>query len=160
MLIANNIFMSETPGASFQDIGFYFKTSMSANRIIVDHQYMYFVRRDDENSSVFARDKINYPLHEYKAVRRYLSDKPDLRRSYIRYYTYRKFKSYRFTLERISDEYCKTFMRGFIREWRYAMEHGEVDYSLFTDAELDWIREHLKGQPRKKTRPKEIEHER
>lgn len=69
------IFFSETPGASFQDIGFYFKTSITAKKIKIVNKEYYMVRRDNENSSVFSKDKSEYVVFEYKNIYNFLKKK-------------------------------------------------------------------------------------
>uniref|UniRef100_UPI00307F1037 glycosyltransferase n=1 Tax=Desulfovibrio piger TaxID=901 RepID=UPI00307F1037 len=92
-----NIFFSETPGASFQDIGFYFKTSVTAEKIkFIDMQH-YMVRRDNENSSVFAKDKFEYTVLEYKKLYEFLENTSKLKAEFIALYNLRKFFSYKFT---------------------------------------------------------------
>ena len=69
---------NETPGASFQDNGFYFQTFVYAKRaMIVDKPY-YMNRRDNPNSSVNNREKVYCCNVEYDYIREILMKDPDL----------------------------------------------------------------------------------
>lgn len=138
-----NIFFSETPGASFQDIGFYFKTSISAKKIkLVDKQY-YMVRRDNENSSVFAKDKFEYTVFEYDQLYNFLEQDKARKAEFVALYNLRKFFSYKFTYERIASEYREAFKKIFYNEIKTAIFKNEINCDLFTINEIEWIKEKL-----------------
>ena len=65
---------------------------------------------------------------------------------WLGYFTYRKFKSFQFTLKRIDERYKPYFREIFIREWGRALENDEIDYTLFNSVELAWIRENLESE--------------
>ena len=53
----NQIRFNETPGASFQDNGFWFQTFMKAEKAMLVDEAYYMVRRDNPNSSVKSAEK-------------------------------------------------------------------------------------------------------
>ena len=64
-LMDRGIRHNETPGASFQDNGFWIQTMLYANRIyFIDHAF-YHLRRDNSDSSVYSRDKVFAMCNEY-----------------------------------------------------------------------------------------------
>lgn len=139
-----DIFFSETPGASFQDIGFYFKTSVTAKKIkLIDKQY-YMVRRDNENSSVFAKDKFEYTVYEYEQLYDFLERDKARKEQFITLYNLRKFFSYKFTYERIASEHKNTFKEIFYREISSAILKNEINKDLFIPSEIEWLKENLK----------------
>ena len=60
-----NIMHNETPGASFQDNGFWFQTFMWAQRAYFLNKPFYMNRRDNPNSSVYDKSKIFQVLEEF-----------------------------------------------------------------------------------------------
>jgi len=67
-LIENNIRHHESPGASFQDNGFYFQTLMHAKRVYLLNQPYYMNRRDNPGSSVFDKRKAYCMCDEYRFI--------------------------------------------------------------------------------------------
>lgn len=57
---------NETPGASFQDFGFKFQTSLFAKRIVAVNQSFYRYRRDNSGSSTYNPRTAEYNLRESK----------------------------------------------------------------------------------------------
>ena len=55
-LIENGIRFSETPGASFQDLGFCIRTWLKANKIAITHKPVYHYREDNPNSSTRRKE--------------------------------------------------------------------------------------------------------
>ena len=55
-LIENGIRFSETPGASFQDLGFCIRTWLNANKIAITHKPVYHYREDNPNSSTRRKE--------------------------------------------------------------------------------------------------------
>jgi hypothetical protein len=52
-LLENNIWHNETPGASYQDNGFWFQTFLHGKRAFFLKKAFYMNRRDNPNSSVY-----------------------------------------------------------------------------------------------------------
>ena len=68
-IVNNNIRMSETPGASYQDISFSFMTQLYARRVwfMSDHFYRY--RIDNPDASVNSMAGIKKHIYEYEKLR-------------------------------------------------------------------------------------------
>ena len=75
----NNIRFLETPGASYQDTSFAFKTTASAERFILLNDTYVHYRQDNENSSVKSKDKIFVICEEYKEIEKYLDVNPKIK---------------------------------------------------------------------------------
>lgn len=140
----NKIKFSETPGASFQDIGFYFKTSILAKNIKIINKQLYMVRRDNENSSVFSKDKYEYTIYEYDKLKQFLNNNVELKIKFEKAYYIRKYFSYRFTYQRIGDEYKDTFLDVFSKDFKEAFNKNIINLSLFNDSDKNWISSNLK----------------
>lgn len=133
-LVRNGVKHSETPGASFQDIGFFWKTTACAKRVMLINKPFYMYRSDNPNQSVKKRDKVYFRDQEYDRIMEFL--KADQRsgmwdRYKERYFTGR-FKRDLITLRRIDDSFVNEyyeFMRGYFID---AAEKEGFDPSTFT----------------------------
>ena len=128
---------NETPGASFQDNGFWFQTFAFAKRgMVIDKPY-YMNRRDNPNSSVKNVQKIYCINAEYDHIRDVLMQYPETWERFKTYYTLERFHNSVATLRRISNEFKKDYVERFSKEMKRAKQMGEMDEELFTAAERD-----------------------
>lgn len=128
---------NETPGASFQDNGFWFQTFAFAKRgMVIDKPY-YMNRRDNPNSSVKNVQKIYCINAEYDHIRDVLMQYPETWERFKTYYTLKRFHNSVATLRRISNEFKKDYVERFSKEMKRAKQTGEMDEELFTAAERD-----------------------
>ena len=138
----NNIRHNETPGASFQDNGFWFQTFMYARRAMFIDRAYYYNRRDNPNSSVLSTNKIWCMSEEYKYIKSLIERRTDLYNKFIRLIHVTKFRNYMFTLKMIGDQEKQEYIKRFYEEYLDAKEKDELDKSLFLDNEwetLSWI---------------------
>src|SRR5699024_6937875 len=63
-----NIRHNVSPGASFQDNGFWFQTFCLAERVYFVNRPYYMNRRDNPNSSVKSREKVYCMNEEYRFI--------------------------------------------------------------------------------------------
>ena len=125
---------NETPGASFQDNGFWFQTFIFATRaMIVDKPY-YMNRRDNPNSSVHNREKVYCMNIEYDHIRDILMEHPELWERFKGMYWYKKDNNYIGTIRRIGMEYRREFVERFSAEFKRGLEKKELDPSVFSVA--------------------------
>ena len=75
MLEKNKIKFLETPGASYQDAGFQFKTFASANSIFCIEKPLYYYRCDNEKSSVKSSKKIMCVKEEFDEIEKFIKGK-------------------------------------------------------------------------------------
>ncbi len=135
-LLEHHIRHHETPGASFQDNGFFFQTFVYAKRAMILDQAYYKNRRDNPNSSVKSREKVYCMNQEYDYIRSILvSDRKSWEK--FRYmYWWVKYRNYMFTYQRIDDQYKKEYLERMRSEFRRAAQRGELKQEVFT--ELEW----------------------
>lgn len=130
-LIQNEIWHNETPGASYQDNGFWFQVFVKAQSVFfVDRSY-YRLRRDNPNSSIRSKKKVYCICDEYDFIRRKLLEWGE--REYLPYQWYWRFKGYVGTLRRISSEYKEEFLNRFQRDFLYGQENGELEWELLKE---------------------------
>lgn len=123
-----------TPGAAFQDNGFFWQTFMYAKRcMFVDKPY-YMNRRDNPNSSVKNKTKVYCMNVEYDFIRDIFMQKEnkELWERFKYYYNYKRYYSYLFTLGRISEEFKKEYVERFSREFRRAESQEELGLQVFS----------------------------
>ena len=133
---------NETPGASYQDNGFWFQGFCQAERITFLDKPLYYNRRDNPNSSVNNREKIYCANEEYAYIRKFLKENKALEQEFLYQFSMKKYHTYLFTLNRIGWQYKKEYLQRFAKEFRYAKEQNELSKAVFTPQEwsnLHWI---------------------
>ena len=127
----NNIRHNETPGASYQDNGFWFQTFAWAKRIYFIDRAFYMLRRDNPNSSVHNRAKVFCIFEEYAFIEKRLRADPVKETLFIGIFHKKKFDNCRFHLDRVGDEFKMDFLRRMADEFKEARANGELDERLF-----------------------------
>jgi len=125
---------NETPGASFQDNGFFWQTFMYAERVMFLNKPYYMNRRDNPNSSVKNKEKVYCMNTEYYYIRQIFREKgnEELWDKFKYYYNLKRYHNYVFTLSRISGEFKKEYVNRISEEFREAAKLGEIDFGLFS----------------------------
>lgn len=136
---------NETPGASFQDNGFWFKTFSQAKRVYFVNKPYYMNRRDNPNSSVHSKEKVFCMNDEYIMLRQFLRDNKSLEERFLGIYNFKRFGNYIFSYRRVGDEYKMLYLERFYEEFKEAYENNEIDESLFTAYGREQLSYILKG---------------
>lgn len=131
-----NIRHHETPGASFQDNGFWIQTFCYAERAMILDTPYYMNRRDNPNSSVNNPEKVYCMNEEYKYIKNILAKDETLWNRFKGYYTWKKFNNYTFTLSRINMRFKHQYVLDISKEFKQAEADGELDRTLFDDEKL------------------------
>lgn len=125
-----------TPGASFQDNGFWFQTFCLAERMYFLHSPFYMYRCDNPSSSFKDKGKVFLMQQEYNFIRNFLEKNPQLKVKFLGMYFYKKYNSYIFTYNRIADEFKLLFLQqAFVPEFKQAQKDGDLDLTLFSKRE-------------------------
>lgn len=141
-LLNHNIRHNETPGASFQDNGFWFQTMMYADRAMFCNKPYYLNRRDNPNSSVASKEKVYCMNEEYVYIRNILKANHELSEKLMGQLHAKKYFNYLFRYNVIAQEYQEEYICKMAEEFRQAIENGEFDEKILTPAEMDnlqWI---------------------
>lgn len=123
---------NETPGASFQDNGFWFQTFMYANKAYFLDRPFYMYRCDNPNSSVKSKEKVYCMKHEYDYIRSIINSNLEKLKKFIPIYWIRKFHNYFGTYYRIDESFRDEFLEVFSSEFREGIKSGEIDLDLFS----------------------------
>lgn len=126
---------NETPGASFQDNGFFFQTFVYARRAMILNTPYYRNRRDNPNSSVKSKEKVYCMNVEYDHIRNLLMRDRELWERFQYMYWWIKYRNYWFTYHRIDDSYKEEYMGRMRQEYKRAMQLGQLRKEDFTPEE-------------------------
>ena len=138
-LLEHHIRHHETPGASFQDNGFWFKTFCYAKRLYFVNVPYYMNRRDNPNSSVHNKEKVFCMNDEYAYIREFLEENPEFKKRYLGIYQYKRYYNYVASYYRVGEEYKELYLKRFQKEFREAMAAGELRKDVFTAEEWNLI---------------------
>lgn len=112
----------ESPGASYQDNGFWLQTVCYCQSAKWLSQAFYLYRQDNEAASVKSRNKMSAMTREYEYIEELLRGRGDI--NFLPYcYYYRLFR-HRGTFYRIADEYKREFCEQIRKD--YARYKGYI----------------------------------
>lgn len=96
---------NETPGAAFQDNGFFFQVFSFAQRVLFVHESFYRYRKDNPNSSINNKKKIFCMCDEYDFAREKVSRYPEVWKEVYYAYLGQRYGACAWTLRKIVPEY-------------------------------------------------------
>lgn len=126
----NGIFCNETPGASYQDNGFWIQTMSLAEKAMWMSKAFYMYRQDNPGSSIKSKSKAMAMKEEYDFAERILEQKHrEKELDLCRYFRMLRHKG---TFIRISDElkrdYCEEIIGDFEKYGELITSNKEVYY--------------------------------
>lgn len=125
-----------TPGASFQDNGFFWQTFMYAERCMFLNKPYYMNRRDNPNSSVNDPGKVYCMNTEYAFIKDIFHQEGNEERweRFKYWYNLKKYKNYFFTVRRISEAFRREYVEAISKEMKQDAEASEVDKKILPTA--------------------------
>jgi hypothetical protein len=129
---------NESPGASFQDNGFWFQTFSLATRIYFLNKPFYLKRKDNPNSSVMSKGKVFVVCDEYVFIRKFLDNNPQIKENQefknklIAIYQSKRFNNYLFNFRRIDKKFRKVFLKRFNEDYALAEKNQELNKQFFS----------------------------
>jgi glycosyltransferase involved in cell wall biosynthesis len=139
-LVDNKIRHNESPGAAYQDNGFFFQTMCLAQRLWFMNRPFYMNRRDNPGSSVYDKGKVYAMCGEMSFVRDFLKTR-GLWAAFKDVYFFKLLSNYEFTYRRIAEAARPKFLSHISAEFRRALETGDLEMSKsFTDLEAERVR--------------------
>ncbi|MGI6216294.1 MAG: glycosyltransferase family 2 protein [Coriobacteriales bacterium] len=134
-LLGNGLKLLETPGASFQDLGFSFKIWATAARIFCISDPVLHYRQDNEKSSVNDPGKVFCVCDEFDSIEDFIKAVPG--RKYLKPYAYRlRYDSYMWNFERLSPNLRAEFLDTMVGDLARGMQNGEFVPSLFEPRQI------------------------
>lgn len=104
---------NETPGASYQDNGFYFQVFTQTDRLLYVPRACYAYRYDNPSASIRDPKKVYTMTEEYGYIREYLSRHPEFEQKVMPAYGVRLFRAYNETYHRIDREIRPEYLSFF-----------------------------------------------
>lgn len=121
----HNILFNTTPGASYQDTSFNFKTLYYCETMFCTRKAFLNYRQDNINSSVNNKEKIYCICDEYKVIENCIKPNDKIKPLLL----YIKFKSYIWNFNRLTESFQDIFLDIFIKE--FIKEKSSIDFNLF-----------------------------
>lgn len=140
LLIDNQIRYHETPGASYQDNGFWFQTFYRAKRVMFLDKAFYYYRQDNEGSSINSKHKVYAMKGEYDFIRDIMIANHDKREELYHICFHLRMLAYIMTLYRIDLTLKLEFAEAIEQERSYFEETKEACYDWLTDAQFKIIK--------------------
>lgn len=135
----NNIRHNETPGASFQDNGFWYQVISLAKKVVFIHEAFYYYRQDNPNSSINNKKKVYCICDEYEFMTKFLEGHEEFGSEYYKRFLEKKYFNYMNSYNRISEEYKMEFLEKISKEFDNDIKNPKVNIG-----ELDpWIFEQM-----------------
>ena len=110
----NKIEFLETPGASYQDAGFQFKTFVSAKEIFCIDESLYYYRVDNNNSSVKSDKKSEMVKKEFDEIDKFIKDKKEFQEIADAC----RFRSYNWNLNRLKFKAALIFAKTAKKDYK------------------------------------------
>ncbi|EOS39862.1 hypothetical protein C808_00832 [Lachnospiraceae bacterium M18-1] len=131
-LLENQIWHNETPGASYQDNGFWFQVTALAERMCYVPVSGYRYRLDNPGSSIHNPAKTFAICDEYSFIRKKLEEKR-IFAEYCSIFVYMKYIRYISSFYRLHQDLKMQFLNRFSEEmWRH-QEEKEIAWEMFSE---------------------------
>ena len=128
-----NIRFLESPGASYQDLGFNFKVWVMAERVFLTSDAFLHYRCDNENSSVKSSGKIFCVADEWDDNDKFLEQYPNYKNGAKKLIPYVKLGNYMWNLNRLTDDARKQFRTRFQSDYKKYIKDGNFEKLRFSD---------------------------
>lgn len=137
----HEIVFNESPGAGFQDNGFWFQTYCWADKIEIYNEAFYCYRVDNAASSINQPNKVFTMLDEYQWIEKWIRSHPDLAARFMGIFLYKKTHNCEFAFSRLGEDYQLAFLKRYSEEYRKAIENGELEEKFFWPEELSRLKQ-------------------
>ena len=127
----NNIRFLETPGASFQDTSFAFKSLAMAQRIVLTSNAYYYYRQDNAFSSVKSKGKAFLICGEFDEITDFLNKNPEIKQAVNVQKLIKQYSAYMWNLLRVDEDYIDAFIDVFSETFKIYYENNETDKEFF-----------------------------
>lgn len=134
----NNIKLNETPGASYQDNGLAFQVYAYGKRGFFLNESFYYLRREEQNASYYATDKVKEVFNEFNFIEDFLVASGYYQIFSPRYWKL-KYQTFCWRANMVGDAHKLEFMTMFADEFRTAIQSGKADLRFFDKNERDYL---------------------
>ena len=133
-LSKNEIYFSETPGASYQDISFAFKAFSCVDKLLLLRDAFVHYRIDNPNSSVKSKRKVYCIFDEFDEIEKFLAKRKDLYNPcrYI-FESMIKFQRCKYHFGRIALQFKFNFFQRMSEEFSKDNDSGYLDKNYWNE---------------------------
>lgn len=128
-----------TPGAAYQDNGFWFQTLSLAERVLFIKKAFYHYRQDNPNSSINSKGKVYCMCEEFDYIEKQLTLNPELHRELYGIMMVKRYFNYQYTYKRISEQYKIEFLQRFANDFRKPFNEGVFNEKLVDKSIIQMI---------------------
>lgn len=130
LLDKNNIIFLETPGASYQDTSFAFKTYAMSDKFMMIEEALLHYRTDNENSSINSTGKVYCVCDEYEEIRRYSKENGiyDKVKTLIPHI---QFSGYKWNFNRLKSDFKWAFLKRWGSEYAAYFKERSITRKVF-----------------------------
>ena len=133
----NGIRFLETPGASFQDTGFVYKSLIAAKRMmLVKDAYLHY-RMDNAGSSVKSAAKVFCVCDEFDSIDDFLSQRPDCLAAFEPTIQALRYQAYCWNYGRLNWKAKKEFITRFSFDFKKMANEGSLSREGFSAQDWD-----------------------
>ena len=125
----------ETPGASYQDTGFFLKVCTLAKRVAFTREAFLNYRVDNANSSVKSGAKVFCVSDEYASFEKMLAEHPSRMKAFSAMIPAKKWETYLWNYNRLDDSLKGEFMALMTNEFGAYRASGMLKREMFSVAE-------------------------
>lgn len=129
----NHIAHNETPGASYQDNGFWFQTMVKAERVYFAKQAFYHYRIDNLNSSIHSRAKVFAVCDEFDFIRSVLEEMGEEGKRFYKWASYFKVVDCIANMTRVGGEHRESLAKRIKEEFLEAMKRDGMYADMYAD---------------------------
>lgn len=126
-----NIVHNETPGASYQDNGFWFQTMIKAKSVYFLNRAFYRYRIDNPNSSMYSKAKVFAVCDEYDFVHKILDEMGEQGRVFYGWANFIRIRDCIGNITRVSDENKLILARKVKEDVIAAIKADEIEVGLY-----------------------------
>lgn len=137
----NAIQFLSTPGASYQDVGFAFKTVLMADRVAFTSQAYLHYRQDNEESSVNNPDKAMYIIDEQHSISQYIIDHNMDSSKMRKIANLIKFNKYKWSLRRLPLKLALQFLPIMSKEFKKDRAEKNINWYLINETDTRVLNE-------------------
>lgn len=130
-----NIRHNETPGASFQDNGFWFQGFCLSEKVYFVDKAFYMNRRDNPNSSVKNKEKVYCANIEYEYIKNFLLQR-GLFDDFKHVFVMKLWHNCWFTYNRIDNKFKREYLKRISKDLSCYLDEGLLSKKYFSANEL------------------------
>lgn len=131
-LVTNNLWLHETPGASFQDVSFAFRTWALAKKACLISRPLLHYRTDNAGSSVKNPSKVFCICDEFEFIEEFLEEHPPLKQTLTGIKNRLKVQCYEWNAKRLSNSLAKKFWSSIGTEAKKLFKTEPMSWESFT----------------------------